>query len=261
MRLLSSAVLLLMALPALADKPDEAALQTLWDNQQKEGHAQVVQEAAAFEQHFPNSPLIAVARGLGAWHLLESGDQDAARQLLEKMRASGSAGPVDAMGAEMARRWLTRLDREQVTAALQTVYAEDLEYPETLAPLSALPPEKRPPMNDRWGAAWLYKPAAFKKLQIGDRQTYILQSATLGDDSALKPALARSYGAGFTFKPVASMPAIGGKAVFVFQDAAGQRVTVSEGASGSDLGLAYLGDAVLILSNGDYWSLQPRPSS
>ncbi|HEX4084404.1 MAG TPA: hypothetical protein VHY22_05820 [Chthoniobacteraceae bacterium] len=263
MRLPSSAALILMvcALPALAEKPDEAALQTLWDNQQKETHAQVVQEAAGFEQRFPASPLVAVARGLGAWHLLESGDFDAARQLLEKMRASGGANPAGAMGAEMARRWLTRLDREQVASALQAVYAEDLEYPETLAPLAELPPEKRPPMTDRWGAAWLYKPAAFKKLQIGDRQTYILQSATLGDDSDLKHALARSYGAGFTFKPVAALPEIGGKAVFAFQDASGRRVTVSEGASGSDLGLAYLGDTVLILSNGDYWSLQPRPSS
>jgi hypothetical protein len=265
MRSRNSAVLLLFiacATPLFAGKPDETALQTLWADQQKDpgNHAALAHEAAAFEQHFPASPLIPVARGLAAWHLLESGDFDGAKQLLDTM-ASAGADPVAAIGAEMARRWLTRLDREQVAAALQKVYAEDLEYPETLAAVSALAPPFHPPMTDRWGAAWLYTPAAFKKLQIGDRQTFILESSKLGDGSELKRALALPYGAGFTFKPVKLMPPIGGKAVIVFQSAEGKTATVSEGAAGSDLGLAYLGDEVLILSTGDYWSFQPRPSS
>jgi hypothetical protein len=57
------------------------------------------------------------------------------------------------------------------------------------------------------------------------------------------------------------MPSIGGNAVIMFQDASGKTETISEGAAGNDLGLAYLGDNILILSNGDYWSIQPRPSS
>jgi len=250
------------AAPAFADTPDEEALYALWGDQQKDpgNHAALAQDAAAFEQRFPSSPLVPVARGLAAWHLLESGDFDGGKQLLEKMAAAG-ADPVAAIGAEMARRWLTRLDREQVAAALQKVYAEDLEYPETLAAVGALPPESRPPMTDRWGAAWLYTPAAFKKLQTGDRQTFILESTRLGNGSELKRALALPYGAGFTFKPVKVMPPIGGKAVIVFRSADGRTATVSEGAAGSDLGLAYLGDEVLILSSGDYWSIQPRPSS
>ena len=266
MRLPSSAVFLALfiacAFPVLADKPDEAALQDLWAAQQKDpgNHAALAQNAAAFEQHFPTSPLVPVARGLGAWNLLESGDFDGARQLLEKMAASG-ADPVAAIGADMARRWLTRLDREQVVAALQKVYAEDLEYPEALSAVSEPPPEARPPMADRFGAAWLYTPTAFKKLQTGDRQTFVLESTRLGTGSDLKQALALPYGADFSFKPAKVMPSIGGKAVITFQDAAGRVETLSEGAAGSDLGLAYLGDQVLILSGGDYWSIQPRPSS
>jgi hypothetical protein len=255
-------LLLACATPVFADKPDEAALQSLWASQQKDpgNHAAIAQDAAAFEQSFPTSPLVPVARGLAAWHLLESGDLDGARQLLEKMTAAGP-DPIAAIGAEMARRWLTRLDREQVTAGLQKVYAEDLEYPETLAAVGALPQEFRPPLTDRWGAAWRYTPTAFKKLDIGDRQTFVLESTKLGEPSDLKTALALPYGAGFTFKPAKVMPPIGGKAVITFQDAAGRADTLSEGSAGNDLGFAYLGDDLLILSSGDYWSFQPRPSS
>jgi hypothetical protein len=161
----------------------------------------------------------------------------------------------------MARRWLTRLDREQVAAALQKVYAEDLEYPESLSAVNALAPEFRPPIVDRWGAAWLYTPHAFTKLDTGDRQTFTLESSKLGEASELKQALALPYGAGFTFKPARVMPPIGGKNVIVFQDAAGRSDTLSEGAAGNDLGFACLGDNILVLSSGDYWSIQPRPSS
>ncbi len=253
-------LLILWATPALADKADETALQNLWASQQKApgDHAAIAQDAAAFEQTFPTSPLVPVARGLAAWHLLESGDFAGARQLLEKMAAAGPE-PIAAMGAEMARRWLTRLDREQVTAALQKVYAEEIEYPENLAAVNGLAPAVRPPMTDRWGAAWLYSPAAFKKLQIGDRQTFTLESTKLGAASDLKAALALPYGAGFSFKPVKVMPPIGGKAVITFQDSTGRLDTLSEGAEGNDLGFAYLGDDLLILSGGDYWSFQPRP--
>lgn len=265
MRSLSSAAALLLLCcegTALADKPDETAIQEIWDAQQKDpaGHAAIIQEAAAFEQHFPASPLVPVARGLAAWHMLESGDNDGAKALLGRMLAAGS-GPVALIGADMARHWLTRLDREQVVAALQKVYAEDIEYPDSLAPVGELPPATRPPMTDRWGAAWYYTPAAFKNLQIGDRQNFVLESTKLGDNSELKKALALPYGAGFSFKPVKVMPSIGGKAVMMFQDAAGKADTLSEGAQANDLGLAYLGDSLLILSSGDYWSIQPRPSS
>ena len=250
------------ATPAFADKPDETALQALWDSQQKDpaNHTAIARDAAAFEQHFPGSPLVPVARGLGAWHLLESGDFDGAKVVLEKM-ASAGADPVGAIGADMARRWLTRLDREQVVTALQKVYAEDVEYPETLSAVSALPAEYRPPLADRWGVAWSYAPASFKKLQTGERQTFTLESSKLGALSDLKQTLALPYGAGFTFKPAKVMPQIGGKAVITFQDAGGRSETLSEGSAGNDLGLAYMGDGVLILSSGDYWSIQPRPSS
>ena len=250
------------ATPVFADKPDETALQALWASQEKDAgnHTALAQAAAAFEQHFATSPLVPVARGIGAWHLLESGDFDGAKLVLEKM-ASAGADPVGAIGAEMARRWLTRLDREQVVIALQKVYAGDLEYPESLSAVSALPAEYRPPLADRWGVAWTYTAGSFKKLQTGERQTFTLESPKLGATSDLKQALAQPYGTGFTFKPTKVMPSIGGKAVIVFQDAAGRTETVSEGSAGSDLGLAYVGDEVLILGGGDYWSIQPRPSS
>jgi len=266
MRSPSSALFLLLAaaLPVLADRPDEAALQTLWAAHQGKQQASVnytsqAQDAASFEQRFPASPLVPVARGLAAWDLLQAGDFEAATRLLEKMTAATS-DPFAAIGAEMARRWLTRLDREQVVVALQKVYAEDLEYPETLSAVTALPPQFRPPMTDRWGVAWLYTPAAFKRLNTSDRQTFVLESTKLGATSPLKTALALPYGAGFTFTAANIRPSIGGKAVITFRSTDGRTDTLSEGAAATDLAFAYLGDDILILSSGDYWSLQPRPS-
>jgi hypothetical protein len=161
----------------------------------------------------------------------------------------------------MARRWLTRLDREQVAVALQKGYAEDLEYPVTLSVLDALPSGTRPPMTDRWDAPWTYSPDAFKKLQTGYRQTFILESSKLGATSPLKTALALPYGAGFTFTPAMVMPSISDKMVILFKSDDGRTDTLSQGAAASDLAFAYLGDEILILSSGDYWSIQPRPSS
>jgi hypothetical protein len=264
MRSLSRAVflLLLASTPVLASKPDEAALQALWADQQKDSqnHVAQAQAAAAFEQQFPSSPLVTIARGLEAWDLLESGNLEAARLLLEKM-ASANSDPVASIGAEMARRWLTRLDREQVVTALQKVYGQDLEYPDALSAVTELPPAARPVMTDRWGTPWDYTPAAFKTLQTGDRQTFTLQSPKLGTTSDLKDALARPYGSGFTFTPSKVMPSIGGKVVIVFKSPDGKSDSLSEGAAANDLAFAYLGDDILILSSGDYWSLQPRPSS
>jgi hypothetical protein len=257
-----SAVLVALAFasPVFADKPDETALQALWDQQRKGDHAATAQAAAAFEQSFPASPLVTVARGLGAWNLMEAGDMEGARQLLEKMAAAGDE-PVPAIGVEMARRWLTRMDRDAVAAGLDKVYGNDLEYPDSLSAVTDLHLNPAPPMTDRWGAPWLYTATSFKRLQTGDRQTYVLESAKLGDNSDLKTALGLPYGSGFTFKPSRVMPPIGGKAVITFQDAGGKADTLSEGSAGNDLGFAYLGDGMLILSSGDYWSIQPRPSS
>lgn len=260
-----SALLLLLTLcatPVFAQKADETAIEALWTSQQGApgDHATRLQEAVAFEQRFPTSPLVPVARGLAAWHLLESGDFDGARQLLEKMAAAGS-DPIGAIGADMAGHWLTRLDREKVVVALRKVYGEDLEYPENLSPVGELPAEFRPPMTDRWGAAWIYTPAAFKNLDIGDRQTFVLESSKLDSNSDLKHALALPYGAGFNFKPVRFNPSIGGKAVVTFQSTDGRTDTLSEGTAGNDLGFAFLGNDIIILSSGDYWSIQPRPSS
>jgi hypothetical protein len=268
MRSPSSALFLLLAatLPVLAGRPDETALQTLWAGQQKPSgnssyYTALAQGAASFEQRFPASPLVPVTRGLAAWDLLESGDFEGATRLLRKMSAATS-DPVAAIGAEMACRWLTRLDREQVAAALQKVYAEDLEYPETLSAVTALPPQVRPPMADRWGVEWVYTPAAFKRLNTGARQTFVLESTKLGATSPLKTALALPYGAGFTFTAAKIEPsiAIGGKAVGTFRSPRGRLEILFEGAATKDLGFAYLGDDFLVLSSGDYWSLQPRPS-
>lgn len=247
---------------ALGEKPDETALLALWGKHQQdpENHAAIVQDLQAFEQGNAQSPLVTVARGLAAWHLLKAGNVEEAKHLLAEM-APGGVQPVAAAGKEMALRWLTRLDQEDVEAALRKVYASDIEYPQTLAPVLALPVSARPPMTDRWGTAWSYHPAGFKEIDAGPNQTFVLQSGKLGEKSDLKKILTLPYGGGVGLKPEKILPSQDGKAVLMLQGAGGIHAILAEGTTAGDLSFPYFGDAIVILSNGDYWFIQPKPGS
>ena len=93
----------------------------------------------------------------------------------------------------VARRWLTRLDRERVAEALKTYYGIHVIYPDTLAALSTLPPEKQPPKADRFGKVWVYSPGTMKRLNVGANQTYALTSLELKTTSALKDFFTKAY--------------------------------------------------------------------
>jgi len=245
---------------AFGEKPDETALLALWGKHQQdpENHQALVQDLQAFEQSNAQSPLVAVARGLAAWHQLKAGNVEEAKRLYAGM-AEGGAQPVAAAGKEMALRWLTRLDCQAVDVALHKVYAAEIEYPQTLAPVAALPSGVRPPMVDRWGSAWSYHPEGFKQIDAGPNQTFFLQSAKLGEKSDLKKILALPYGAGIGLKPEKILPSQDGKTVIMLQGAGGIHAILAEGATAGDFSFPYFGEAIVILSNGDYWFIQPKP--
>ncbi|MEI8233261.1 MAG: hypothetical protein WCH57_01095 [Verrucomicrobiota bacterium] len=253
------ALLTVVCTTALDARPDETALLALWEKQAKEpeNHAVIVQDATVFEQSFAQSPLVTVARGLEAWHQLKSGNSDDARRLLGLL-STGGADPLAAAGREMAFRWLTRLDILAVKQGLLKVFADTIEYPDTLAPVGNLPASVRPPMADRWGSPWAYKPADFKLIKAGPKQNYVLQSTKLGDKSDLEKALAVRYGgAGLKIERVLS-PA-GGKAVLQFSGSGVSNGILSEGNTAGDISFPYFGERIVVLSNGDYWVVLPKP--
>jgi hypothetical protein len=244
-----------------AEKPDEAALLKLWEMQKQDpaNHTAVIQAAEAFEQNFGKSPLVVVIHGMAAWHQLKAGNSQEAQRILESL-ASGGAMPLSAAGREMAYCWLTRMDIEVVKEGLRKVFADHIEYPETLDPVGNLPANLRPPMKDRWGAHWSYHTADFKQIKAGAKSNFVLQSTKLGDSSDLEKALARPYGGGQRWQ-LTPMPPQGGKSLFKVSGTGGSQILVGEGAVAGNLSFPYRGDAFLILSNGDYWFIEQIPAN
>ena len=210
-----------------------------------------------FERQQPASPLVPVARGAAAWHLLRQGERTAATQLLVAM-LDRPAGPAAEAGAEMARRWLTRLDRERVKSALRAYHSRHIEYPGSLQQLTALPAADQPPQRDRWNKLWQYRLARFTHLTGISGQRYELLSAGLGADSDLAAALAKPYPAAGFPKAVRFLSRAEGQRSVMFSTGGGQ-AGCSEGGSVGAWTLARAGEGLIVMSNGDFWALQAAP--
>jgi hypothetical protein len=226
--------------------------------------AAVIAACGEFEKKRPGDPLTSVTRGITAWHLLQSGERKPAVQVLTRMASAAVPARPDALreaAVNMGRTWLTRLDREQVKAGLKTLYLRDVEYPESLEALKSLPGDIRPPLTDRWGKPWSYRLVGFRKLTGLANQKYELQARLLGRDSDLAEALQRPYAEGITLKPVKLVSAQAGRGVVQFTppaDASGE-VILAVGAREGRVVFAYMGAKLIVLSDGNHWSVQPKP--
>ncbi len=244
-----------VAAVAAADEQDQALL--LWRAQAKTptNHAAHAVAWRAMESQFPSGELRPVIRGFAAWHLLKSGGTNDAVTLLEAM-SLGKSTPVEQAAAEMARRWLTRLDRERVRAALKAQYQKDVAFPPALDVLRALPEAERPPLTDRFGSPWQYAIDGFKRIAPTRGQRYRLGSSQLGESSDLAAALARPYGAGATPPRPLRRGADGTAIIFLVGT---ERPVVSVGTKVGGWMLAWAGSKLLVMSDGDYWALLPSP--
>ena len=140
----------------------------------------------------------------------------------------------------LAAGWLTRVDREQVAAALQAYYREQIAYPKTLDQLAGRP--RSPPPTDRLGKPWNYKLTGFSKVPGFTDQKYSLQSATLGDVSDFKTAVQLPYASRIVAVPLQVLPAPGNTQAVKF-NLGGSAAVVGVGQAAGDLFLAYVGDA------------------
>ena len=209
----------------------------------------------------PSCPYVPVVRGVQAWNELVARRTDEASVTLQAMIGT-NADPVSVAATTMARRWLTRLDREKVRQALTAYYADHVAFPDSLDALRVLPAARRPPAVDRWNKAWQYRLAEFKRLKGLTGQRYELTSGELGSDSDLKAALAVTpYGSRITVKPLRVITRLEGQSAIEFKSPGPppRRTTVTEGARVDAVSFVRLvGDATL-LSDGDQWQLVPMP--
>ncbi|MFH1968710.1 MAG: hypothetical protein ABIJ53_00150 [Verrucomicrobiota bacterium] len=253
-----------------ASEAQEKALWTLWSLQTNTSarHEDIVAACQQMQKAAPTNPLLPVGQGLAAWHSLRLGKTNEAFVFLGKMAAvapataAAPASPTATAGAEMGRRWLTRLDREKVRSALAIYYRNAIEYPINLQPLKKKIKESPLPLTDRWGAPWQYQLAAFKVIKVARGQRYLLQSKTLGESSDLAKALERPYAGRILFQPVSLTITGGGTQNVVFKtpDDRPEKILLSEGGQAAGVTLTYIGSHILILCDGDHWRVVAKPA-
>ena len=240
----------------------EKALWTVWKLHQREPyeHDSVVAACRHMRNTSPANPMLIVSRGIAGWHLLQAGKTNEAVRVLNAM-VSYNRAALPVSGTEMARRWLTRIDRDLVKSALNDVYKQQIQYPETLAVLKRLPKGSVPPLTDQWKTPWDYRLIEFKRIKGLKNQRYVLQSQRLRADSDLHEALARPYASDAVIRPVSVSRAMDGRESIMFETFGdkSQKVLLSEGTTFQGIRVAYLGVQLLILSDGDYWLVMPKP--
>ena len=164
-------------------------------------HAAVVAacRAAAEQRLESDQPALAryypVVRTIEGWHLLQAKRQAEAVKAFEAALDPQRSNDFTIRAADtMARRWLSRLDREKVVAALKKYHTAEVEFPADLTALASLPQEEQPPLRDRLGDAWSYRLTEFRRLKAAKAQRYLLYSISIGrESSALDTAISLPY--------------------------------------------------------------------
>lgn len=237
---------------------DERALWQLWTR-----HASNVTEHAAmaaacreFSVKAPQSPFLAVAQGLEGWHLLKAGRTQEAVQRFEAMLPTPpKPTALQLAGADMARGWLTRLDREKVRQALKTLYLRDIEFPKTLDPVKALKAAERPVLTDRWGQPWEYRlKGTIKGLET---QQYVLESTHLGPASDLGSELQVPYASRINLQPLGVSP--GSAEIYEFSSPARKSILLQEGRQMDGITVACIGTGLIVMTDGSHWRVTAKP--
>jgi len=247
-----------LACQAQSAAPDERGLWSLWVacTNNASDHAVVVSACKEFIAKSTQDPFVVVAQGLEAWRLLKQGNTNAAVGLLEPMLAvPGNATPLQIAGADIARSWLTRLDRERVRVALGKLYVRDIEFPVSLDALKTLRTMRPPPFTDRWGTPWVYRQQS--SIKGMNTQQYVLESPRLGSRTDLAKALAMPYAGGITLEPVKPSPI--GNDTYQFASPKQKAVVLQVGADMDGITVAYLGEKLIVMSDGNHWRVVLKP--
>jgi hypothetical protein len=242
---------------AQAVKPDEKGLWEVWcggTNTSFEA-SEVAEACKKLRTRAPQDPLTVVASGLEAWSHLKRGDTVAATAIFNSMLVKGPATGVRKAGDEMARSWLTRMDREQVVRGLKEIYRRDIAFPDSLEALKTLGDKTPPPLTDRWGKPWVYRKGSTIKGM--ESQRFVLESSALGVRSDLKAALKMGYAERMDLKPVRMVP--GALVVVELKTTEGRSMLREEGDRANVVNLIYVGTHIIVLSDGNHWKVMAKP--
>lgn len=229
---------------------NEDALLDLWKKHiaKPDDHDAAINECRAFAVANANDPLLPVVHGIEAWHHFRAGREADALRLTEPY-ASAPASPVNDGARRIALSWLTRLDREKVATALQSHYRKNVAYPKSLDQLAA-----GPPLADRFGKPWVYQLTGFAKLRGFTDQKYSLHSATLGDLSTMKAALAVPYAS-----RINAVPAEITAANVRFNIPSKGASLIGVGQAAGELHLTFVGSQFIVVCDFTHWKIFPRP--
>ena len=240
--------------------PDESGLLQLWTTSTNavDDHAAVTAACREFLAKTPkDDPLVVVVKGIETWRLLKMGNTNEAIKKLESIiSVPEGATCLQTAGAEMARGWLTRIDREKVRLALKKIYLRDIEFPMSLEPIKSLKISAMPPFKDRWGTDWSYRLGS--SIDGMKSQYYVLESIRLKERSDLEKALALPYAGQIKLEPARMSRVSSGTVEFV--TGAGKPAIMQTGGSSDGVTFAYLGAKLIVLADESHWSVVPKPT-
>lgn len=247
---------------------DDAGLWKLWERQNTPplAYIELAEAWTEFAAGRPaRDPHVPVAHTLAAWNLLKVGRNDEAKALLEPYaRLEPADGATVRAAREIARAWLSCLDRKVLMSALEAYRADQVRYPEQLAQLEQWPKlatVTRPAFQDRWGAPWNYRIERMRSMPKLDGQRYSLTCRTLGDKSALEDALALPYAEGIKLRPV-QIRSIGGRPPLVALAGVDDQTPpalIQIGSVHQGVGIAYVSSSLVILYDRLHWKIFPAP--
>ena len=261
----------LFAAAVLAATPQEDAFLKVWSvhSRNMQDHKAVIAACqGVMDKSSTLGEFLPAVKTLAAWHLLADGKEpDAIRIFESSLTADKTAKPIARFADVMARRWLTRIDHEKVEKALKTYYADNVEYPSSLAPLMNLPKDKAPPKADRFDDPWIYKTETFSKLAKVQNQRYTLYSKNTGNKlTKLKALPFDAYGGKKSASIIARKTAAPLSVEFeTVTESGAQRGVATE--SGLISGIRFLrldSDnrfALMVDSECDYWVVAPPARS
>ncbi len=251
-------IALVMGCCAQSVAPNERGVWQIWaaGTNAPDDHAAVVAACKEFRTQTPQDPLVVVVAGLEAWRLLKLGNTKEATALLESMLVVPEAATyLQTAGAELARGWLTRLDREKVRLALKKIYVRDIAFPATLEPIKALKIAALPPLNDRWGKPWTYRLESSIKGMAS--QHYVLESPRLGGRSDLAKMLALPYAGQITLEAARQSPVSADTVEFI--TSAKKTAYLQAGGNLDGVTVAYLGANLIVMADENHWRVVLKP--
>jgi hypothetical protein len=243
---------------AQSPAPDERGLWLAWvaSTNTPDDHAAVVTACKQFRTKAPQDPLRVVVDGMEAWCLLAMGNTNGAVALFETMLSiPENASPLQSAGAEMARGWLTRLDREKVRVALKKIYLKQIEFPSSLDPIKTLKMKSLPPFTDRWGKAWTYRLES--SIKGMSSQQYVLESSRLGSRSDLGKALALSYAGRVSLEPGKVSPVSADTVEFCIRG--GKSGYLQAGGVMTGITITYIGVNIIVMADDSHWRVVLKP--